>query len=181
MDNKHRYLRDRIEYASSRKNEAEDIHCFFGVFLFLLPDIIYASNCFVRAGRFYKIDPDLLMAVAWKESHFDKQAIGRNPRKGYGVGLMQIDSQHFAALKRYGITPRRLLTDGCLNIFTGAHYLAISFRKFGRTWQAVGSYNAGFKIDSIQNQRRKRYAEAIKVIYFDIKRGKHPSLSGINK
>lgn len=129
-----------------------------------------ASNCFVSAGRFYKIDPDLLIAIAWKESHFNKFAIGKNPHRGFGAGLMQIDSQHLNELKKYGITATALLNDSCLNIYTGAYYLAISFKKFGRTWQAVGAYNAGFKMPPLQNKRRQDYANDVKRIYLIIKK-----------
>ncbi|ECG7009826.1 transglycosylase SLT domain-containing protein [Salmonella enterica] len=141
-----------------------------------LSDIAHATSCYVRAGRYYKIDPDLLLAIAWKESRLDKHAIGQNPRGGYGTGLMQVDSQHFKELKTYGITPHRLLNDSCLNIYTGAYYLAIAFRKFGRTWQAVGAYNAGFKINKVQNHRRFLYASDVKRIYLAIKRKKSSAI-----
>lgn len=150
------------------------IACFF------LSDIAYATSCYVRAGRYYKIDPDLLLAIAWKESRLDKHAIGQNPHGGYGTGLMQVDSQHFNELKTYGITPHRLLNDSCLNIYTGAYYLAIAFRKFGRTWQAVGAYNAGFKISETQNQRRLLYSNDVKRIYLTIKRKKSSAINSIH-
>ncbi|CDL07751.1 X polypeptide [Klebsiella pneumoniae IS53] len=41
--------------------------------------------------------------------------------------MMQIDSQHFNELSRYGIKPDHLLSDACLNIYTGAYYLAQAF------------------------------------------------------
>lgn len=147
---------------------------------FFLSYIAHATSCYVRAGRYYKIDPDLLLAIAWKESRLDKHAIGHNPHGGYGTGLMQVDSQHFKELKTYGITPHRLLNDSCLNIYTGAYYLAIAFRKFGRTWQAVGAYNAGFKINEIQNQRRLLYSNDVRRIYLTIKRKKPSALNSIH-
>lgn len=88
---------------------------------------------------------DLLRAISWQESRFKIDAIGRNPVTGYGSGLMQIDSQHFNELSRYGIKPDHLLSDACLNIYTGAYYLAQAFKKWGVSWDAVGAYNAGFK------------------------------------
>jgi hypothetical protein len=54
-------------------------------------------------------------------------AIGKSGT-GYGAGLMQIDSQHHARLSEFGIKPEHLLTDACLNIYTGAYYLALAFR-----------------------------------------------------
>ncbi len=96
----------------------------FGIILSLIPLSSMAADCFDMAGRDYKIDPDLLRAISWQESRFKIDAIGRNPVTGYGSGLMQIDSQHFNELSRYGIKPDHLLSDACLNIYTGAYYLA---------------------------------------------------------
>ncbi|WP_103686335.1 transglycosylase SLT domain-containing protein, partial [Escherichia coli] len=92
-----------------------------------------------------------------------------NPVTGYGSGLMQIDSQHFKELSRYGIEPEHLVTDPCMNIYTGAYYLAIPFKKWGVTWRAVGAYNAGFRNTEEQDRRRKTYAEKIQNIYRNIK------------
>ncbi|EKP6064140.1 transglycosylase SLT domain-containing protein, partial [Escherichia coli] len=95
--------------------------------------------------------------------------IGINPVTGYGSGLMQIDSQHFKELSRYGIKPEHLVTDPCMNIYTGAYYLAIAFKKWGVTWRAVGAYNAGFRNTEEQERRRKIYASKIQNIYRNIK------------
>lgn len=82
---------------------------------------------------------------------------------------MQIDSQHFKELSRYGIKPEHLVTDPCMNIYTGAYYLAIAFKKWGITWRAVGAYNAGFRNTEEQERRRKIYATKIQNIYRNIK------------
>ncbi|ENG6241258.1 TPA: transglycosylase SLT domain-containing protein, partial [Klebsiella pneumoniae] len=82
----------------------------FGIILSLIPLSSMAADCFDMAGRDYKIDPDLLRAISWQESRFKIDAIGRNPVTGYGSGLMQIDSQHFNELSRYGIKPDHLLS-----------------------------------------------------------------------
>lgn len=113
--------------------------------LLMLSSPVIAQDCFELAGRDYKIDPDLLRAISWKESRYRVNAIGINPVTGYGSGLMQVDSQHFNELARYGIKPEHLTTDPCMNIYTGAYYLAIVFKKWGVSWEAVGAYNAGFK------------------------------------
>ena len=131
-----------------------------------------ASDCFDMAGRDYRIDPDLLRAISWQESHFIIGAIGRNPVTGYGSGLMQIDSQHFDELSRYGIKSDHLLTDACLNIYTGAYYLAKAFRKWGVSWDAVGAYNAGFKRTPLQAARRYEYSKKINRYYTAIKASK---------
>lgn len=130
------------------------------------------SDCFDLAGRDYRIDPDLLRAIAWHESKLTPGIIGKNPVVGFGSGEMQIDSQHFPELANYGITPEQLLSDSCLNIYTGAYYLAIAFKKWGVNWQAVGAYNAGFKKSDLQNERRLNYAKSIEQYYKAIKNSK---------
>lgn len=132
------------------------------------------ADCFDLAGRDYRIDPDLLRAISWNESRFNPTAIGPNPKTGYGVGLMQIDSQHFNSLSRIGISEHHLKQDPCMNIYTGAYYLAITFKKWGATWQAVGAYNAGFKDSLKQAQRRYKYATKIQKTYHAIKASKQP-------
>lgn len=79
--------------------------------LMFINEICQATDCFDLAGRDYKIDPDLLRAISWQESRYRVNAIGINPVTGYGSGLMQVDSQHFNELARYGIKPEHLTTD----------------------------------------------------------------------
>ncbi len=65
---------------------------------------------------------------------------------------MQIHSQNFSHLAQFGITPHQLYTDSCLNIYTGAYYLAIAFKRWGYSWRAVGAYNAGFRETDAQEK-----------------------------
>ncbi|EEL3200007.1 transglycosylase SLT domain-containing protein [Salmonella enterica subsp. enterica serovar Typhimurium] len=130
------------------------------------------ADCFDMAGRDYHIDPDLLRAISWNESNFRTDVKGHNPVSGFGSGLMQVDSQHFNELARYGIKPEHLISDPCMNIYTGAYYLAIAFKKWGANWQAVGAYNAGFKLSKKQATRRYMYARRIEYTYLAIKANK---------
>ncbi|MBL2691778.1 lytic transglycosylase, partial [Klebsiella pneumoniae] len=57
-------------------------------------------------------------------------------------------------------------------IYTGAYYLAIAFKKWGVSWEAVGAYNAGFRKTERQNQRRLAYASEVYRIYTWIKSSK---------
>ena len=68
-----------------------------------------AADCFEQAGRDSNIDPDLLRAIAKVESGLNHLAVGKNPGRGFGIGLMQIDSQNFTHLKKFSITPEMLL------------------------------------------------------------------------
>ncbi|EFN6987229.1 lytic transglycosylase, partial [Escherichia coli] len=38
--------------------------------LLMLSSPVIAQDCFELAGRDYKIDPDLLRAISWKESRY---------------------------------------------------------------------------------------------------------------
>lgn len=114
--------------------------------LMFINEICHATDCFDLAGRDYKIDPDLLRAISWKESRYRVNAIG--------------------------INPEHLTTDPCMNIYTGAYYLAIAFKKWGVSWEAVGAYNAGFRKTERQNQRRLAYASDVYRIYTGIKSSK---------
>ncbi len=58
-----------------------------------------------------------------------------------------------------------------MNIYTGAYYLAIAFKKWGVSWEAVGAYNAGFRKTERQN-RRRHYASEVYRIYTGIKSSK---------
>jgi len=134
--------------------------------------ILNAADCFDLAGRDYHIDPDLLRAIAWNESRFNPAAIGRNTNNSIDVGVMQINSQHFSTLGSMGITQEHLLNDACMNIYTGAYFLAQAFNKWGVNWQSVGAYNAGFKKTDKQALRRYKYASRIEVSYKAIKDSK---------
>ena len=149
--------------------------------LLLILTPAWAADCFDMAGRDYRIDPDLLRAISWQESKWKVNAIGKNPGSGYGAGLMQIDSQHQGELSQYGIKPGHLLTDACLNIYTGAYYLALAFKKWGVSWEAVGAYNAGFRRTDRQAIRRLEYARKIEAIYLAIKKNKNAGQSSLTR
>ncbi|CND00292.1 transglycosylase SLT domain-containing protein [Yersinia intermedia] len=128
-----------------------------------------AQDCFERAGRDYRIEPTLLRAVAFRESSFRPKAMNIVSSEKYAIGMMQIHSQNFLHLSQFGITPGNLYHDSCLNIYTGAYYLAIAFKRWGYNWRAVGAYNAGFKDSPEQEQKRYKYASEIQTIYKQIK------------
>lgn len=124
------------------------MHKIIAIILIMFAGNTYSSDCFELAGRDYKIDPDLLRAISWHESRNRVNAVGINPVTGYGSGLMQIDSQHFKELSRYGIKPEHLVTDPCMNIYTGAYYLAIAFKKWGGNMAGCRCLQCRFSQDS---------------------------------
>ncbi|EFR6822945.1 transglycosylase SLT domain-containing protein [Salmonella enterica] len=143
------------------------------VCLIIISHSALASDCFESAGKDAGIDPDLLRAIAWHESRLQYDVIGKNPVSGYGMGLMQIDSQHLANMRTRGIDRELLVSDICTNIYTGTLILAQAFNKWGATWEAVGAYNAGFAKTPRQHFRRMLYARQIYTVYRKLKHGEN--------
>ncbi|ELY5940703.1 transglycosylase SLT domain-containing protein [Cronobacter malonaticus] len=134
-----------------------------------------SGDCFDMAGRDYHIDPDLLRAIGFRESSFRPYVLNVVSEKSYAVGTMQIHSQNFSDLAHYGITPQKLYADPCMNIYTGAYYLALAFHRWGYTWRAVGAYNAGFRQTDEQEKKRNRYAGEVRNIYEQLTAKRHTS------
>lgn len=135
--------------------------------LFFVPNLFAAEShstqnfCFYEAGKYYNIDPALLISIAYVESNFNSAAIGKNKdSKGkilsHDYGLMQINQIHIPELKKLGIidSENDLISDPCLNIQIGAWILYKHFSRCGVNWTCVGSYNAGFS-DKNKERRRK--------------------------
>ncbi|WP_321128706.1 transglycosylase SLT domain-containing protein [Klebsiella pneumoniae] len=140
-----------------------------GLSLIFFSHSVLAMDCFEMAGNDAGIDPDLLRAIAWHESRMQYDIIGKNPVSGYGMGLMQIDSQHLDYMKKWGVNRELLVSDICTNIYSGTLILARTFNKWGATWEAVGAYNAGFARTPKQNIRRMSYAQKIYTTYWKLK------------
>ncbi|EAQ4906482.1 lytic transglycosylase [Salmonella enterica] len=133
-----------------------------------------AQDCFEMAGRDYHIESDLLRAISFRESSWRPDAMNVVSNESYAVGMMQIHSQNFSHLAQYGIMPSNLYRDPCMNIYTGAYYLAIAFKRWGYSWRAVGAYNAGFRETEAQERKRQKYAQEIQAIYISIKKNTPP-------
>lgn len=70
------------------------------IFLLLLISQSALANCWNSAGQYYHVDPWLLFAIADVESGLNPNAVGYNHDGSRDVGLMQINSSHFAELKK---------------------------------------------------------------------------------
>jgi soluble lytic murein transglycosylase-like protein len=138
--------------------------------MLLLSQNVSAADCFDLAGQAYRIDPDLLRATSFRESSFNPRALNVVSETKYAVGLMQIHSSNFSHLARFGITPTVLYNDPCMNIYTGAYYMAIAIKRLGYNWEAVGAYYAGFSKSPEQAAKRKWYMERVKSTYEQIKK-----------
>ena len=137
----------------------------------LITKMSFASSaCFNEAGTMFRIEPNLIKAIALVESNLKKDSIGKNRDKknnikSFDYGLMQINQMHIPMLKKRGIIKdeRDLLDNPCLNIKIGTEILYKHFSRCGMTWQCLGIYNAGFEMDN--QKKRLQYAQKIYIVY----------------
>ncbi|EOX9455767.1 lytic transglycosylase domain-containing protein [Escherichia coli] len=137
----------------------------------LITKMSFASSaCFNEAGTMFRIEPNLIKAIALVESNLKKDSIGKNRDKknnikSFDYGLMQINQMHIPMLKKRGIIKdeRDLLDNPCLNIKIGTEILYKHFSRCGMTWQYLGTYNAGFAMDN--QKKRLQYAQKIYIVY----------------
>ena len=106
------------------------------------------------AAARYSVNPLVLYAIASQESSLNPAAVHHNADGSYDLGLTQINSIWFPHLSKFGITPTHLM-DPCINLNVGAYILALSIKKHGNTWQAIGAYHSNTP------WRRDRYAQSI--------------------
>lgn len=139
--------------VSRWKNTPKLIHYLIAFFssLMLLP--AYA-DCFDAAARYQRVNPMILRAIAWQESHYKPNAIRRNDNGSIDYGLMQINSIHLSRLSRYGISSNTLMQP-CASVYIAAWHLRQKMNKHGNTWQAVGAYHSETPV------HRDRYARQI--------------------
>lgn len=93
------------------------------------------------AAEFHTVNPWILKAILKVESDFDPRAVNRNANGTIDVGMAQINSIHFAKLKRWGIAPADLM-DGCVATYVAAWHLANQIRTHGNTWFGIASYHS---------------------------------------
>lgn len=99
-------------------------------------------GCFFDAGRYYGVNPYLLMAIAKVESGFNPRAVNRNRNGSLDRGVMQINTVWDRHLLRHGVDPG-WVWHPCYNIYVGAMVLRHCQDRFGNTWRAVDCYNKG--------------------------------------
>ena len=121
---------------------------------FALP--VYA-DCFDDAAAFHHVNPDILRAIAWQESHNQPSAKHLNTNGTVDYGVMQINTVHLATLKRYGLTKEDLMQP-CKNVYVAAWHLRQQVDAYGNTWAAVGAYH------SARPDLRDQYAAQIEQI-----------------
>lgn len=115
------------------------------------------ADCFDEAAKYQKVNPLILRAIAWQESHNRPEALHKNANGSTDYGLMQINSIHLPTLSQYGISTNTLM-EPCKNVYIAAWHLRQKMNKYGNTWQAVGAYH------SETPSLRDRYARQIVAI-----------------
>lgn len=105
------------------------------------------ENLFIKYGKKYSIQPELLWAIAKQESNFNPNVINKNNNGSIDVGLMQINSVHFIYLETLGISKEDLLRPE-INIDVGAKILFDCFKKYGNNYKSLNCYNGRIKNNS---------------------------------
>lgn len=116
------------------------------VFGFLCLSFAKAENYYIQAGKHFEINPQILWAIAYKETRLNPKLISKTNKNGtYDIGIMQINSIHLPRLKKeYNISEKDLLKPK-LNIFVGAEILRKCFDKHGTNQKGITCYNGRIK------------------------------------
>lgn len=99
-------------------------------------------DCILEAAQCFQINPLVIKAIIWQESKNRQQALNRNKNSTVDVGVMQINTVHFKALKNLGIDETQLRENRCANVFSGAWILKQSIERYGYTWEGIGNYHS---------------------------------------
>lgn len=132
--------------------------------LIAVPFCAQATCSWETIARRYDVDQGILQSIEKKESSGNPRALNINTDGSRDVGALQINSQHFPLLKSYGISEKDLYRP-CRSREVGAWVLAHCQRIFGKTWEAVGCYNAGTSKKDKARAARLDYALRVKSIY----------------
>jgi soluble lytic murein transglycosylase-like protein len=99
------------------------------------------ADCFEDAARYQHVNPLVLRAIAWQESHGHPEAKHFNDNGSVDFGMMQINSVHLAALSRFGVSSGMLM-NACVSVYVAAWHLKKMMVKYGNTWAAIGAYHS---------------------------------------
>ncbi len=125
----------------------------------------YLAGIIMDAARSFGVDPNLIAAMAYRESRFNPQAVSRIGAQG----IMQLMPD----------TARVLGVDNAFdarqNVFAGTKYLRSLLERFnGNLDMTLAAYNAGpdlvAKVGPNATQEAVDYVAAVKQFYFDAQR-----------
>lgn len=113
--------------------------------LLIAPIALVASSaradCVDDAASWQHLNPPILRAIAWQESHNSADATHSNANGSVGYGVMKINSIHLRELKQYGIRRDALMVP-CKNMYIAAWNLRKQVVRYSDTWTAVGGYHS---------------------------------------
>jgi soluble lytic murein transglycosylase-like protein len=143
----------KADFMSPMKTTRIGVGCI--VFVCCLSVAQFArASCLDDAAAYQHVNPLILRAIAWQESHNDPDAMHVNANGSVDYGLMQINTIHLPALERFGIGKDALMSP-CKNVYIAAWQLRRQVLKYGNTWAAIGAYH------SATPALRDRYARQI--------------------
>ena len=115
-----------------------------------LPD---PPQCLSEAATFHQVNPWILRAIIWHESHNRADLVMTNHDGSIDVGAAGINSSNFADLAKYHVAPANLLNP-CVATYVAAWHLAKQMRVYGNSWAAVGAYNSRNPANGIPYARK---------------------------
>lgn len=125
-------------------NDSKDMRLRAILLQFVVPGVLVLAStradafCYREAGNKYGIDPDMLESIALTESSFRPNIESHTA----DIGLMGINRSWLPVLhKKFGLSEADVWNP-CTNVHIGAWILANSYRQHGKSWEAVGAYNA---------------------------------------
>ncbi len=136
------------------------------IFIFPVSMPVWADDyCFVRAGQYYDISPELLRAISYVESNHNQQAINKNKNGTADYCHMQINTCWQDMLgERWDY-----LSNPCYCTYVGAWILKQCMIRYGYTWDAVACYNSNKALNELSGEKRERVekhvSKVIKAIY----------------
>ena len=110
-----------------------------------------------KAGKQYHISPEILEALAWRESRYEEKAISSNKKC---MGVCQVNPYtHSARMKRLGVTD---IYDINGNVLVAADLLAELLQSEEDMAYALDRYNGNPKAESLYNSgKMSGYAKEI--------------------
>ena len=98
--------------------------------------------CFDEAAATYKINPNILKAIAKHESGNQPGLVLRNTNGSMDIGLMGVNTVNLSLGGPLAMLKAEQLLDPCTNVKAGAYLLQRKIAKYGMTWAAVGAYHS---------------------------------------
>ena len=99
------------------------------------------ADCIDDAASYHGVNPQVLRAIGYQESHLNPQAHNRNRNGSEDLGMFQINTIHLPELARYGVG-RQMLYDPCVSAYVAAWHLARKVQLHGNSWHAIGAYHS---------------------------------------